>query len=112
MISVSLLPYVQLLVGIGTLGTMIFALAKFLNKPHMDMEHRMMELEVKQKEIQESLLKGNDRFREQDEMNEMFIRCMLGFISFEINYCLNTGYKQNEDLLKTKEILELYLAKR
>lgn len=110
--SVSLLPYIQLLVGIGTLGTMIFALAKFLNKPHMSLERRVTELEVKQKEISESLYKGNDKFRDQEEMNEMFISCMLSFINFEIAYCIHTGYEHDKDLIKAKESLEKYLAKR
>ena len=107
-----LLPWVQLLVGLFTLGTMLFALGRFLNKPHMSLERRVAELEMKMKEQQESLLQGNDRFREQDEMNEMFIRCMLGFINFEVNYCLHTGYEHDEDLRKTKELLEQYLSKR
>ncbi len=91
---------------------MLFLFKNFLAKPHNSLEERVTKVEIKLDDIDESLKQGNDKFREQAEFNEVFIRCMLGFVTFETNYCLNTGYKQNEDLLKLKELLELYLAKR
>lgn len=103
---------VSKLITLGTFIMMLWALKTFLQKPHNSLEERMTKVEVKVDGIDESLKQGNDKFREQAEFNEVFIRCMLGFVTFETNYCLNTGYKQNEDLLKLKELLEMYLAKR
>ena len=37
---------------------------------------------------------------------------MLSFVDFEIAYCHNTGYKDNEDLIKAKRLLQQYLAGR
>lgn len=108
----TLLQYVQLLVGIGTLATMLFALFKFLGKPHTTLESRVKELEVKTKEINESLHQGNDRFRQQDEINELVFSILLAFVDFEIAYCHHTGYEHDQDLLRAKALLEKFLAKR
>lgn len=89
-----------------------YAFYKFVNRPRVNLEQRVTDLEVNVKEVKDSLKQGNDRFREQTEFNEVFIRCMLSFVTFETNYCLNTGYTHNEDLLKLKELLESYLARR
>lgn len=103
---------VSFFIGLGQLAVMCYALYRFLNKPHTTLEGRVTTLEVKVNEQEKSLHAGNDKFRAQDELNELFIRCMLGFISFETNYCLHTGYEHDEDLRKTKELLETCLAKR
>lgn len=107
-----LLPYVQLLVQLGTLGGMIYAFKLFLSKPHDTLEERVTTAEVEIKDIKASLLQGNDKFRKQDDTNEMFISCMLAFIDFEIAYCHHTNYEYSEDLEKAKTILQHYLAKR
>ena len=101
-----------LLVSLGTLCTMIYALSKFMSKPHIDLASRVTELEVSQKEIKESLHQGNDKFRRQDETNEMIFSIFLAFVDFEIAYCHHTGYEHDKDLLKAKELLEKFLAKR
>lgn len=110
--SSALLPWVQLLVGIGTLLTMLFALFKFLGKPHITLEGRVTELEVQTKEIKESLHQGNDKFRVQNEINELVFSILLAFVDFEIAYCHHTGYEHDEDLLRAKALLEKFLAKR
>lgn len=96
-----------------------YALYKFLNKPHNSLEERHEALkkrvdahDVKFKEVEESLHQGNDKFRKQADMNEVFINCMLAFIDFEMAYCSSTGYKDTEDLETAKATLRKYLAKR
>lgn len=98
---------------------MAYALFKFLNKPHDTLETKHDELkkrvdehDVKFKEIEESLHHGNDKFRQQADINEVFINCMLAFIDFEMAYCSATGYKDLEDLDNAKQTLRKYLAKR
>lgn len=94
-----------------------YGLYKFLNKPHDTLEEKHEELvkrvdkhESRIEDIEESLLKGNDRFREQEETNATFKSVMLSFVNFEIAYCLHTGYEHQEDLLKAKNELETYLS--
>lgn len=66
---------------------------------------------VKLKEHEESLHHGNDKFRKQADINEVFINCMLAFIDFEMAYCAHTGYEDITDLTNAKDTLRKYLAK-
>ena len=106
-----ILPLVQLLVSICTLLGMLYAFKKFLDKPHDTLEARVIALELKQKETDQKLVLGNDRFKKQDDTNEVFINCMLAFIDFELSYCSHTDYKYTEDLDKAKDTLRRHLAR-
>lgn len=107
----SILPVVQLLVSVFTLFGMLYAFKKFLEKPHDTLEARVIALELKQKETDQKLITGNERFKKQDDTNEVFINCMLAFIDFELSYCSHTDYKYTEDLDKAKDTLRRHLAR-
>ena len=89
-----------------------FGFYKFLGKPHSTLEQRVAVLESKVNENENRLRSGNKRFDELEEKNKVFMHCMLCFIDFEITYCQETGYTHSEDLLKAKEALHEYLAKK
>ena len=96
-----------------------YALYRFLNKPHDTLETKHEELkkrvdehDLKFKEIDDSLHQGNDKFRKQQDLNEVFIKCMLAFIDFEMAYCSATDYKDTEDLKSAKATLRQYLAEK
>lgn len=109
-----LLKIVLQLANVVVLG---YALYRFLNKPHDTLETKHEELkkrvdehDVKFKEVEDSLHQGNDKFRKQADINEVFINCMLAFIDFEMAYCSSTDYKDIEDLKTAKATLRKYLA--
>lgn len=106
-----ILTMVQLAVSICTLIGMFYAFKKFIDKPHDTLEERVNILELKQKETDQKLHQGNDRFKRQDDTNEVFINCMLAFIDFELSYCSHTDYKYTEDLDKAKDTLRKHLAR-
>lgn len=115
----SVLPVAQLLLACCNIAILGYGLFKFLNKPHdtLEQEVKMIEKRVDAhdlqfKEIDNRLKEGNDNFREQKELNEVFINCMLAFIDFEMAYCTATGYKDIEDLSNAKQTLRAYLAKQ
>lgn len=89
-----------------------YALFKFLNKPHDTLEEKVNEHEVKIKEIESSLLQGNDRFRDQENTNEVMQTCMLALIDFELAYCIHTSYNDTADLMKAKDALRKHLARK
>ena len=107
----NILPIFQLLVSVCTLIGMLYAFKKFIDKPHETLENRIAALEVQQKEIDQKLHLGNDRFKAQDDTNEVFINCMLAFIDFELSYCSHTDYKYTDDLNKAKDTLRQHLAR-
>lgn len=100
----------QLFLTICNSCVMIYIFIKFINRPRTDLEQRVTILELKQKEMEQSLKDDNDRFRHQDQTNATFKSVMLSFINFEIAYCMHTGYEHNQDLLNAKKELEEYLT--
>ena len=76
------------------------------------MERRICEAEVAIKEIRASLLQGNDRFRNQENTNEILINSVLALIEFEIEYCLIEHKEMNKGLQNVKEKLNGYLSRK
>lgn len=96
---------------------MLYVFVKFVNKPHDSLEEKHEALEkrvdkqdLKIETIEDALHKGNDKFRKQEETNATFKSVMLSFVNFEIAYCRNTGYEDNQDLLDAKKELSEYLT--
>ena len=96
-----------------------YALWKFLNKPHntmdiriKELETKILELEVRLKEFDQSLHQGNDRFKDQERTNEVMQSCMLALIDFELAYCIHTSYEDTEDLMRAKTELRNHLARK
>ena len=103
---------VQLLVAVCTLLGMLYAFKTFLSKPKDSMIKRIIELEVEVKELKSSLHQGNDRFRKQDDTNEVILHSILALIDFEIQYCLTEKVTMTDDLKHAKEDLQKFLSKR
>lgn len=100
----------QLVISVISICVSMFALYKFLSKPHNSLEARVSHLEKDVADIKTSLREGNDKFREQAKLNAVFKAVNLAFIDFEIAFCQNTGYKDIADLKKAKRILQNCLA--
>lgn len=101
----------SLFLNFASVCTICYAFYKFLNKPREELADRVTTVEVKVKEHDEALKHGNDRFRDQSQINEMVFSVLLAFVDFEIAYCHHTGYEHDRDLLKAKDKLETYLSK-
>lgn len=108
----ALLPFFQLVLTFGNICVLAYALFKFLNRPHDTLEDRVNAHDVEIADIKKSLLQGNDRFREQDDTNEVLIHSVLALIEFEIQYCLTEHKEPSRDLERAKEDLHSYLSKR
>ena len=108
----NLLPYLQMILTFCNICAMGYVFVKFLSKPHDTLETRITALELEMKEIKQSLLQGNDRFRDQEDTNEVMQICMLALIDFELSYCSHTNYEHTEDLIKAKDVLRKHLARK
>lgn len=100
----------QLVISVISICVSMYALYRFLSKPHDSLESRIAALEKDIKDIKTSLREGNDKFRDQAKLNAVFKAVNLSFIDFEIAYCSNTGYKDTADLKKAKRILQNCLS--
>ena len=108
----AILPILQTILTSANICVLGYALFKFLNRPHNTLEEKVKEHDVKIKEIETSLLQGNDRFRNQDSTNEVMQSCMLALIDFELAYCIHTSYEDTEDLMRAKNELRAHLARK
>lgn len=108
----NIMQLMQLVLSFGNICIIGYAFLKFVNKPHDDLEQKVNTHEVEIQEIKRSLLKGNDRFRNQNETNEVLIRSTLALVEFEIQYCLTENKGMTKDLELAKEELHRYLSRK
>lgn len=80
--------------------------------PFKALSGKVEQHDIELREIKSSLLQGNDRFRSQDDTNEVMQMCMLALIDFELSYCSHTDYEYTEDLIKAKDALRKHLASK
>lgn len=108
----TILPILQMILAFGNICVLGYALFKFLNKPHDSLEDRINEHDIKIKAIEASLLQGNDRFREQEDTNEVLIRSVFALLEFEVHYCETEQKPISKNLERAKDDLHDYLAKK
>lgn len=106
------LPIFQMILTFMNICVLAFALLRFLNRPHSTLEARVNEHEVKIKEIEDSLKQGNDRFREQEDTNEVLIRSVFALLEFEVHYCETEQKPITKNLERAKDDLHDYLAQK
>lgn len=110
--------FAAIVAGLGLILTALNIADKLANikknadAPIKELESRVTALEIEQKEFKQSLLQGNDRFRDNETTNEVMQSCMLALIDFELSYCIHTGYKDTEDLMRAKTELRQHLARK
>lgn len=115
----SILPYLQTFLAVGNLCIMLWALRTFLAKPRVTLEEQIKSLEktidtleLKIAEVEVSLRQGNDRFREQEDTNEVLIRSLFALIEFEVHYCETEHKPISKNLERAKDDLHDFLAGR
>lgn len=105
-----ILPVLQTILATANVIIIAYGFYKFLNKPHDSLADKVNAHEVEIKEIKQSLLQGNDRFREQEDTNGVLIHSVLALIEFEIQYCLTEHKDMSDGLKQAKKDLNDYLA--
>lgn len=107
-----ILQVMQLILTFGNICIIGYAFVKFMGKPHNTLESRVNTIEVEITEIKRSLMQGNDRFRAQDDVNEVILHSTLALIEFEMQYCLTEHKQMSSGLEKAKDDLNHFLSKR
>ena len=102
----------QLMLGVGNLSIMIYALSRFLKKPQEKIEERLKALEVEVDALKTSLQQDDQRFKYQFNTNEVIITSLLALIEFEIQYCLTENKEPTKALEQAKERLNAFLSRR
>lgn len=110
--TATILPVLQMILTTANICVLAYAFVKFLSKPHNTLEDRLNAHDIEIREIKSSLLQGNDRFREQDDTNEIILHSVLALIEFEMQYCITEKKPVTEELAQAKKALNTYLSKR
>lgn len=106
------LPLLQVLLAFGNICVLGYALVKFLNRPHNTLEERVNAHDVEIREIKEILRQRNDRDKEQEDTNEILLRCTFALLEFEVHYCETEQKPISKNLEKAKDDLHDYLARK
>lgn len=98
--------WLQLIVLVGTVITLIYSLAKFANKPNQTQDDRLDDLE-KWKAVATTRLEAGDKhFKKLDEANEAMLEAQLAMLSHEISG------NDIEKLRAARRKLEAYLIQK
>ena len=109
----TILPYIQLLVSCGTFLGMLYALKRFIDKPHDDLVKRVTALEVKIKEHDNSLNNSHEKIRDEKKVDSLIINSIVALIEFEADYCIRHGGENiSPGLLEAKKKLYNFLSEK
>ena len=103
---------------LGAILTILNIIDKYIalkdksDSPFKSLVGKVEEHEVRIGKIESSLYHGNDRFREQENTNEVLLRSILALVEFEIQYCITENKPISKDLEKAKDDLHGFLSKR
>jgi predicted nucleic acid-binding Zn-ribbon protein len=75
------------------------------------LEKRIIEQDYRLAKMEESLLHGNDKFRNIDQVLEVMLRSVFAILEFEVHYCEEEKKPISKNLERAKDDLHDYLAK-
>lgn len=106
----SLNEYMDIIIKLANIIALIYAAYKFSKRPQESLEEKIAALETRTIEIEKKLMQGNDRFQHLGEALEVFARCTLALIDFEIHYCETEHKEISQDLADARKELHRYLS--
>lgn len=108
----TMLTIMQIILAFGNICIMTYAFSKFLSKPHDDLTEKVIKLESKVEDIEDSLKSGDRHFREHDTTVEVIINTTLALIEYEIQNCYSENKPINSGLEEAKANLNNFLIRR
>ena len=102
----SIQSWLQLIILVGTVITLIYTLAKFASKPNQTQNDRLDELEDWKCAAITRLSDGDQHFQKLDEANEAQLEALLAMLSHEISG------NDFEKLKEARRKLEKYLISK
>lgn len=108
----TVLPVLQMILAFGNICVLGYALIKFLNKPHDTLEDKLDDHEIRIKALEAEKTQNKDKFKEQEDTNEVLIRSVFALLEFEVHYCETEQKPISKNLEKAKDDLHDYLARK
>ncbi len=117
-----LMQYMDLILKFANIVIIGYAAYRFTKRPHDSLQERITALEdkvekldnevdLRQRDFEQQLRQGNDRFRSISNILEVLLTCTLALINFEVHYCESEHKDISEDLEDARKVLNKCLAK-
>lgn len=117
-----LMQYMELILKFANIVIIGYAAYRFTKRPHDSLQERITALEdkvekldnevdLRQRDIEQQLRQGNDKFRSISNILEVLLTCTLALINFEVHYCESEHKDISEDLEDARKVLNKCLAK-
>lgn len=114
--------YSDLILKLANVLMLGFMFWKFTRKHQESLEERVSALEermekaeteadLRQKEIEQQLRQGNDKFRSIGNFLEVLLTCTLALINWEVHYCESEHKDISSDLEDARKALNKCLSK-
>lgn len=118
----NLTQYMDVILKFANIVVIAYASYKFLKKPQDTLSDKVIELEdkveklqtefdIRQREIEQQLRQGNDKFRSHENILEVLLTCTLALINFEVHYCESEHKDISQDLADARKELNKCLSK-
>lgn len=118
----NLAQYMDFILKLANILIIGYGAYKFTKKPHDSLSERLTNLEdrvekldteanIRQKDIEQQLRQGNDKFRFFGSVLEVLVTCVLALIDFEVHYCESEHKDISDDLANAKKALNKCLTK-
>jgi hypothetical protein len=102
--------YMDGILKFANILVLAFAAFRFTRQPTKTLEERVTALEKKTEEIEKKLTQGNDKFGRIGKALEIFARCTLALIDWEIHYCETEHKVISPELAEEKKELHKFLS--
>ena len=117
-----LTQYMDLILKFADICVIGYAAYRFSRKPHESIEERLdavekkiekleTETNLREKDIEQQLRQGNDKFRTHENIIEVLLTCTLALINFEVHYCESEHKSISQDLEEARKDLNKCLSK-
>ena len=117
-----LMQYMDLILKFANIVIIGYAAYRFTKRPHDSLQERIRALEdkvekldkevdLRQRDFEQQLRQGNDKFRSISNILEVLLTCTLALINFEVHYCESEHKDISEDLEDARKVLNKCLAK-
>lgn len=118
----NLSQYMDIILKFANIVIIGYAAYRFTRKPHDSLEERLTNLEnrvdsmesvsnQRQKDIEQQLRQGNDKFRTLGNMLEAVVTCIVALLDWEVHYCETEHKEISDDLVDAKKSLNKCLSK-
>lgn len=98
--------WITIILQVASVVTLVYALAKFANKPNVSQNERLAKLEEWQSKVIIRLAEGDERMAELDKSTKITQEALLAMLSHEISG------NDIEKLKQAKHKLETYLIQK